>query len=237
MLAAREFKRDGKEAHTYEIDFVDSAHHFQANPRSLSLDSPWAKRVSEYIGSKHHTIMVDTPDLIENLLIPMRMHDRPIPGQIGISLYLLFKAMRKDATVGLSGATADIVVLGTSDYEDKTYMNAGPTIPWLAATAMQSIRLKRHLFWLSPDVEHKVQLDEYVTRIYQASLAEVPHLEGEDPKAARRREIIYQIFTNGLLPGIIDRHQCNEHSSRFRDPYAILRSPLGGICVEYPQGR
>jgi asparagine synthase (glutamine-hydrolysing) len=99
-LAAREFKREGKELHTYSIDFVDSAHHFQENFLRTSLDAPWAKRVSEYVASKHHAITIDTPELVENLLVPMRMHDLPARGQVETSLYLLCKAMKENATPG-----------------------------------------------------------------------------------------------------------------------------------------
>jgi len=200
-LLAREFKRDGKELHTYTLDFVDSEHHFQATAQRPDLDAPWARRVSEYIGSKHHTTMIDTPELVENLLVPMRIHNLPAKGQIETSQYLMCKAMKEDATVGLAGGAADEVFGGHFWFHNETAMHA-PTFPWLAAISMGS---KKPLFWLSPDVEQKIQLDTYIARTYQESLAEVSRLEGEDPKAARRREIFYLTITN-FLPMILDRN-------------------------------
>ena len=223
-VSSQRIERDGKEIHTYAIDFVDSVSHFQASSRRPSLDAPWAKRVSEYIGSKHQTITIDTPDLIENLLVPMRIHHLPAKGQIETSQYLLCKAMRKDATIGLSGAVADEVFGG---YFNETSINA-PTFPWLAANNMELTGHKRHLFWLSPDVEQKIQPDEYIAQIYQESLAEIPHLEGEDPKAARRREISYLILTN-FLPIILDRN----HRMSTAGGFEILMPFCDHRLVEY----
>jgi asparagine synthase (glutamine-hydrolysing) len=50
-LAAREFQSEGKELHTWSIDFVDSAQHFHSTPLHPSLDAPWVKRMSEYVGT------------------------------------------------------------------------------------------------------------------------------------------------------------------------------------------
>lgn len=198
-LTAREFKREGKELHTYSIDFVDSIHHFQGTNHRPSLDAPWVKRVSEYVGSNHHPIVVDTSELIENLLVPMRIHGQPVGGQKHTSLYLLCKAMKGNGTVALSGESADELFGGYHWFYDETTINA-PTFPWLATIMGHG----RRLFWLSPDVKQKIQLDEYVARMYHESLAEVPYLEGEDPKAARRREISYLALTN-FLPTLLDR--------------------------------
>ena len=200
-LTAREFKNEGKELHTYSIDFVDSAQHFQSNAYRPSLDAPWVKRVSEYVGSKHHTITVDTPELVENLLIPMRMHDLPAGGQIETSLYLLCKAMKADATVAISGESADEVFGGYPWFFNETAINA-PTFPWFAM--MAPMGRGRWPSWLSSDVEQKIRPDQYMARVYQESLAEVSHLEGEDAQAARMREVFYLGLTH-FLTMLLDR--------------------------------
>ncbi|HEU5226644.1 MAG TPA: asparagine synthase (glutamine-hydrolyzing), partial [Ktedonobacteraceae bacterium] len=130
-LAAREFQREGKTLNTYSIDYVESSQHFQENVMHLSLDAPWVQRVAEHIHSQHHTITVDTPELIENMLIPMRAHDLPAGGQIETSLYLLCKAMKQDSTVALSGESADEVFGGYPWFHNEEAINA-PTFPWFA---------------------------------------------------------------------------------------------------------
>jgi asparagine synthase (glutamine-hydrolysing) len=201
-LTAREFKGEGKELHTYSIDFVDSAQYFQGNPMRPSLDTPWVQRMAEYVGSKHHTIVVDTPELVENMLIPMRAHDLPTIGQIETSLYLLCKAMKQDATVGISGESADEVFGGYPWFANEAAINA-PTFPWFAMLSSEGAR-RGMASWLSPEVAEKARPLEYMQRIYQEALAEVPRLPGEDPRSARMREVFY-LSLNHFLPMLLDR--------------------------------
>lgn len=199
-LTAREFKREGKQLNTYSIDFVDSAQFFQGNAFRPSLDAPWVKRVSDDVGSNHHTIMVDTPDLLENLLLPMRMHDLPAGGQIETSLYLLCKAMKQDAVVGISGESADEVFGGYPWYFNEDAVNA-PIFPWFA---MMGARARARRSWLSAEVEQKVRPADHLERMYQDALAEVPRLDGESPQEARMREVFYLGLMH-FLPMLLDR--------------------------------
>jgi asparagine synthase (glutamine-hydrolysing) len=200
-LAAREFKREGKQLHTYSLDFVDSARHFQGDVFRPSLDAPWVKRVGEHIGSRRHTLMVDTPELLENLLVPVHAHDLPASGEIETSLYLLCKAMKEHAVVGISGESADEVFGGYPWFYNKAALNA-PIFPWLVM--MGATNNKSTFFWLSTEVMQKIKPAEYAARLYQESLAEVPRLEGETPGKARMREIFYLALTN-FLPMLLDR--------------------------------
>jgi asparagine synthase (glutamine-hydrolysing) len=200
-LAAREFKREGKQLHTYSVDFVDSAQHFQGDVFRPSLDAPWVKRVGEHIGSKQHTIMVDTPELVENLLVPVHAHDLPTTGEIETSLYLLCKAMKEHATVGISGESADEVFGGYPWFYNKVAINA-PIFPWFVM--MGATNNKAAFFWISAEVMQKIKPAGYAARLYQESLAEVPRLRGEAPKAARMREIFYLALTH-FLPMLLDR--------------------------------
>lgn len=205
-LAASEFRRQGKTLHTYSIDYVDSARDFQDSPLHPSLDAPWVKRVSEYAGTEHHTIVVDTPELIDALLVPMRAFDFPVGGQVHASLYLLFKAMKRDATVTLSGESADEIFGGYPWYRNETVINI-PTFPWVAmfnsATGGDAPPFSPTA-WLSDDLLQRIDPVEHLQRQYRESLAEVPHLAGEDPREARMREIFY-MGLNNFLPLLLDR--------------------------------
>jgi asparagine synthase (glutamine-hydrolysing) len=105
-LAAREMKQEGKTLQAYAIDFVDSAQHFHSNPFRPDLDIPWAQQVSDYLESKLDTVIVDTPEMIENLLVPLYARDLPGNGQIETSLYLLFKAIKKTCNGCLIGRSS-----------------------------------------------------------------------------------------------------------------------------------
>jgi asparagine synthase (glutamine-hydrolysing) len=223
-LAANEFRHEGKQFHTYSIDFVESAQHFQSSAIRPSLDAPWVKRVSEYAGTIHHTITVDTPELVENLLVPMHAFDLPFMGQMATSLYLLFKAMKQDAKVALSGESADEVFGGYPWFHSETAFNA-PTFPWMAT--MMSERADRgraFMSWLSAELLQKIHPAEHMAWQYQSALAEVPRLAGEDSREARMRENFYLNLTY-FLPRLLDRKDLMSMATGFevRVPFCDYR--------------
>jgi asparagine synthase (glutamine-hydrolysing) len=209
-LAAREFKQAGKMLDTYSIDFVDSAENFEGSLIRPDLDAPWVKHVADYVGSRHHTVIVDTPELIENLLVPMRAHDLPAIGQIETSLYLLFKAMKQHATVALSGESADEVFGGYPWFHNQAVIDT-PTFPWLAMMMLRSggngnmSRARSAMTgWLADDVIRRARPGEFIAQQYRQALAEVPRREGESAQTTRMREIFYLHLTY-FLPMLLDR--------------------------------
>lgn len=74
---------------------------------------------------------------------------------------------------------------------------AADTFPW-------SLRTSQRAALLSPDLRTYVPAEEYVARRYHEALEEVPRLEGEDPREARMREMLYLNITR-FLPTLLDR--------------------------------
>ncbi|MGD8400733.1 MAG: asparagine synthase (glutamine-hydrolyzing) [Bacillota bacterium] len=201
-LAAQEFAREGKQLKTYSVDFKESNEYFVPSAIHASLDAPWVKRVSKYLGTRHHTITVDSPELLKSILVPMYMHDFPGYGQIETSMYLLFKAMKKQATVTLSGESADEVFGGYSWFGSEDLLRLS-TFPWIAAfEKTEVVRVLSSCF--IPEIVEKVNLPEYLAQKYREAVAEVPRLEGEKPLAAKQREAFYLNLTR-FLPVLLDR--------------------------------
>jgi asparagine synthase (glutamine-hydrolysing) len=187
-LAGRAYGRTGQRLQTYSVDFVDSAQHFEAHLLRPDQDAPWVQRVAEHVGSDHQTVLLDTPELVEHLLVPMRAHDLPSMGQMETSLYLLCQAIKQKATVALSGESADEVFGGYPWFHDPVAL-ARPTFPWLA---MAQASTERGPFaWLSAELREQITPEAYLEQRYQEALAEVPRLEGEAAPAARLREVLY----------------------------------------------
>lgn len=205
-LAGREFQHEGRELHTYALDFVESEKHFQPTMMNPSLDAPWAHRVSEHVGSKHHVVRIDTPELVENLLVSMHAHDLPTMGQLETSMYLLFREMKKASTVALSGESADEVFGGYAWFH-RDEVHSMQMFPWMQMTKLQTGMPHRD-FDLMPlftvEAHAKIDMDGYLQRGYDAAIAEVPRLEGEDTRQARIRELFYLNLTR-LLPTLINR--------------------------------
>lgn len=195
-IAGKEFSREGKTLHTYSLDFVDSDRDFQKDLLHRDLDQPWVKRVSELVKTEHHTIVLDAEELLENMLVPLRARDLPGIGEMETSLYLLFREMKKDATVALSGESADEVFSGYPWFHQEEFLNAR-TFPWLVSMG----DLTR---FMSTQALEKVRPDEYVAARYEEAIAEVPALSGETALEARQREMSY-LFITRFLPFMLDR--------------------------------
>jgi asparagine synthase (glutamine-hydrolysing) len=200
-LAAREFERLGRRLSSYSIDFVDHASHFAPDLTHLSLDTPWALQVAEYLGTDQHTVVVDSDELLENLLLPTMAHDKPAFGQAESSLYLFCKAIKRDATVALSGESADEVFGGYYWFFLPDAVN-GDTFPWLAPP--RGGRRSGAPPYLSAELLAKASPEAYVARCYAEALDEVPRLAGESADEARRREILFLNQTR-FLPIVLDR--------------------------------
>jgi asparagine synthase (glutamine-hydrolysing) len=194
-IAGEAFRRERRGVlRTYSIDYVDNQLHFQASDFQPNDDAPWVKRVSDFIGSEHHPIAFDTPELVESLRTAVYARDLPGMADVDGSLYLFCREIKKETTVVLSGECADEVFGGYPWFYREDAINAN-TFPWATMTAERAR-------WLSPGLREWIRPEEYVTQRYLETLAEVPRLPGEEPFEARRRELFYlniTWFMNTLL--------------------------------------
>ncbi|OIK13458.1 asparagine synthase (glutamine-hydrolyzing) [Bacillus sp. MUM 13] len=195
-LAGTEYKKEGKTLHTYSIDFVNNDKDFEEDFLRRDLDEPWVKKVAEYVGTDHHSIVFGADKLIENLLVPMRARDLPGVGELETSLYLLFTEMKKEATVDLSGESADEVFSGYPWFHQEKFLDAD-VFPWL-------LNLGYLTNILSPEMKQKIQPEEYRRRRFQEALDEVPFLEGETGMQRKQRQMSYMFITR-FLPFMLDR--------------------------------
>lgn len=194
-VAASYFEREGYgPLHTYSIDYVGNERYFKSSAFQPDEDAPWIKRVSEHLGTIHHTIQFDTPDLVEALRTAVFARDLPGMTDIDASLYLFCREIKKETTVVLSGECADEVFGGYPWFYREDLLQSD-TFPWMR-------NAHKRVEWLSDEVKDLIQPQSYLARRYQETLDEVPRLTGEDPAEARRREMFYlniTWFMNTLL--------------------------------------
>ncbi|MBL0385988.1 asparagine synthase (glutamine-hydrolyzing) [Tumebacillus sp. ITR2] len=196
-IAARAFREEGRQLDTYSLQFVDEDRDFKANPLHRDLDAPWAKKVADSSETNHHIILLDSPELLQDIYEPMRARDLPATGDIETSLYTLFKRMKPDVTVALSGESADEVFGGYPWYYVQEMRNVN-TFPWMALGGGNIYDSMRG------DVLARMNLAEYKAERYQQALSEVPRLAGESAEDARTREIFYLNITR-FLSYMLDR--------------------------------
>ncbi|MGZ6529997.1 MAG: asparagine synthase (glutamine-hydrolyzing), partial [Tumebacillaceae bacterium] len=107
-FAARYYEKTGRgQLDTFSVDYVDNDKHFKASLFQPNPDAPWVKRMVEFLGSNHHDIRIDTPQLVEALKEGVLARDLPGMVDVDSSLLLFSKEIKKTATVGLSGECAD----------------------------------------------------------------------------------------------------------------------------------
>ncbi|MGC4378692.1 asparagine synthase (glutamine-hydrolyzing) [Fictibacillus sp. Mic-4] len=215
-MAGAEYRRNGKTLHTYSIDFVNNEKDFEQDFLRRDLDEPWVKRVSEHVGTNHHSIVLGADKLVENLLVPMRARDLPGVGELETSLYLLFKEMKKNATVALSGESADEVFSGYPWFYQDQFLNAN-VFPW-------NVNLGYFSSILSEDLKESIQPELYQKQRFLEALSEVPFLEGEEDLQAKQRQMSYMFITR-FLPFMLDRKDRSSMMTGFevRVPFCDYR--------------
>lgn len=191
------FRRTGLgPVHTYSIDYIGNDSNFQVNEFQPNSDAPWVQRVSGFLGTQHHPVLIDTPVLAEALTIAVRAGDRPGMTDVDSSLYLFCCEVKKEATVALSGECADEVFGGYPWFHREEDVVA-TTFPW-------SRRLPERMRLLSPELVERIQPEEYLAERYREALGEVPRLPGEEPREARMREMLFLNLTR-WMPTLLDR--------------------------------
>jgi asparagine synthase (glutamine-hydrolysing) len=201
-LGKRAEGRDGS-LRTFAIDF--DAESFTGNPMELhsSRDSPFADEVARHVGVNHRSISLDAeallgPDVRRSALLAQ---DSPAhAGDADMSLYLLSLAIREHSTVAISGEGAD-EVFGGYPWMHNEGVLAMPIFPWMAAM-MQAEPDAAAM--MGSDVVQRLGMLDYIFAQYSESLAEVPHLGGEDEKEHRMREVMHQHLIR-FLPILLDR--------------------------------
>ncbi|HNN92878.1 MAG TPA: asparagine synthase (glutamine-hydrolyzing) [Pseudomonadota bacterium] len=200
-LAQRHLRaRQGRSLQTFSIDFVGSVDHFKSQDMYPDRDAPFAKEVSQHIGSQHHEIILSSADLADDAPREAVLAARDLPnflGDMDSSLYLLFRAIRAQATVALSGESADEVFGGYFWFHTPALREA-PTFPWLAMLyrAQQAGQMPPSLW--SADLLQRLDLPGYIAQRYDEALREVPQLAGESAHERRMREVFYLHLTRWL---------------------------------------
>lgn len=196
-VAASSFKNNGKgQIHTFSIDYVDNDAYFKPSLFQPNSDAPWVKRLSDEIGSYHHYIEFDTPNVVNALTDAVKAKDLPGMADIDSSLWLFCKEVKKHAVVALSGECADEIFGGYPWFYNPEMLNAH-TFPWA-----RSVKQRNSI--LSPGILQNIDGEEYVNQRYLDTLAEVPEFDGENLQEKRRREMMY-LNISWFMATLLDR--------------------------------
>ncbi|MFE1956700.1 asparagine synthase (glutamine-hydrolyzing) [Streptomyces sp. NPDC059479] len=187
-LAAARLAEQGERLRTFSVDFANREETFRADENWDSPDTPYIRDVVDLVGSDHRFVTLSPHELTDPELRRAVITARDMPvglGETDTSLYLLFKAIRAESTVALSGESSDEVFGGYRWFHDPAAVNA-QTFPWLAYSSPMS---QDRAAALHPDLRRALDLDTYVADQYATAVAAVEHLPGADDHERRMRTI------------------------------------------------
>jgi asparagine synthase (glutamine-hydrolysing) len=209
-FAAAELGRSGRRVRTFSVDLNNQADDFESDPLRAAPDAPFVKEVAEFTGSDHRDIVLSGADLSDPALRRSVISARDMPGWFGDvdpSLYVLFRAVRGESTVALSGESADEAFGGYSWFHDERYRNV-PMFPWILQSELfsgeESDADRDSPPVMSKDVSDALDIGGYLGDEYATAAAAVEHLDDENPTEHRMRAFSYVHLTR-LLPVLLDR--------------------------------
>ena len=181
---------------TYSIDYVDNDKNFVKSDFQPNSDAFYVDFISKRLGTNHHKIVIDTPELADTLEDAMIARDMPGMADIDSSLLLFCKYVKKDMTVSLTGECADEIFGGYPWFfrEDALKSN---TFPW-------SISIKERQHLLNPSIGEKIDLKCYIDFRYNESLSEVEILDTDSKETAEKRKISH-LTLNWFMQTLLDR--------------------------------
>ncbi|MBV2155813.1 asparagine synthase (glutamine-hydrolyzing) [Kitasatospora sp. SUK 42] len=192
---------------SFAVDFAGQSENFHADGVRQTEDGPYARLLADHVGADHSVIELDAAELSDLSQRSVALRARDLPNGVGdmdISLLLLFRDVRRQSTVALSGESADELFGGYRWFHDPKII-ATEDFPWvdgLTSIAGGGAAPREHL--LDTDLLRKLDLDGYRRARYREAIAEVPHLDSADPLERRMREISYLNLTR-FVSILLDR--------------------------------
>ncbi|GAA5063259.1 asparagine synthase (glutamine-hydrolyzing) [Nocardia callitridis] len=203
-LAAARLAREGEQLRTFSVDFLHQEQSFQPDEMRDTPDSPFVREVAKLVGSAHQDVMLNPGNLTDPSVRRAVITARDIPAGLGdmdTSLYLLFKAIREQSTVALSGESADEIFGGYRWFHDDTAVRAN-TFPWMAF--QNSLTGDSRFNLLNRDLLRRLKVEDYIADQYSAAVDEVAHLDGESEVEHRMRNVSHLHLTR-FVRMLLDR--------------------------------
>ncbi|MDR0958351.1 MAG: asparagine synthase (glutamine-hydrolyzing) [Clostridiales bacterium] len=195
-ICSQELKKQGKILNTFSFDFEGNDTYFKSNSFQPSRDRPFVDMMVEFSGTNHRYLECDNAKLADYLYKAVDARDLPCMADVESSLLYFCEKVVPYNKVTLTGECADEIFGGYPWFhKSEAFENHG--FPWTPDMTPRKELLK-------PEVAAELNLDEYAAEAYENSIAEVPHLDGENSEEQRRREISY-LNLKWFMMTLVDR--------------------------------
>jgi asparagine synthase (glutamine-hydrolysing) len=200
ILAALANKHDSENQYgalsTFSLDYINHDADFQPDGYSLSYDEPWAKKMSQYLQSDHHTVNIQVRELIDSLIPSMRARDMPGMADVDSSLYLFCNQVKNKYKVAISGEASDEIFGGYPWFYSQEARKCH-TFPW-------ATQLHHRISLIDQAIVSWIKPEQYVHDRYVQALEEVPYAGNESPEQRQMRAMSYLNITR-FMPTLLDR--------------------------------
>ena len=181
---------------TFSIDYVDNDKNFVKSDFQPNSDNYYIDIMKREFNTKHHNIVIDTPELAKHLEDAMIARDMPGMADVDSSLLLFCKHIKKSSTVALSGECSDEIFAGYPWFFREDALNSG-TFPW-------SIALDERQTLLNEKISKEINLKEYIDFRYNESIEKIEFLDS-DSKDTKEKRIISYLTLNWFMQTLLDR--------------------------------
>lgn len=196
-VAARYYRRKGLgNLPTFSVDYRDNDRYFTPSAFQPNSDTPFIDLVSRQFQTVHHSVTIDTSQLVDALIPAMRAKDLPGMADVDSSLLIFCREIKQCSTVALSGECADEIFGGYPWFRDADPL-ADHTFPWARLT-------KERAALLNPELAKVIQPEEYMAHRFAQTVSEVPVLPGESPRDSQMRRLFYLNLT-WFMATLLDR--------------------------------
>lgn len=202
-LAARQLAERGETVRSFAVDFVGQSDHFVADELRGTPDTPFVHDVARLAHTDHQDIVLDARTLADPAVRRKVIRARDLPmafGDMDASLYLLFRSVRDQSTVALSGESADEVFGGYRQFFDEEARRAD-TFPWLALSGRT---FGEDGDIVRPDLAKVLDVEAYVADGYRTAVAGIDRLDRESDFEYRMRQICHLHLTR-FVRVLLDR--------------------------------
>ena len=193
-ITALSVRESSTQVRSFAVDFTGQDQNFIPSDTYPTRDAPYAHEVAEHVGTDHTDIVLDhrqvsDPGVRRKVIAALEL---PMGGlEQAASMYLLFKAIRQQSTVALSGEAADEIFGGYRQFHDPQIQRAD-AFPWVAIGAPWN---DASGYILTPALRAALDLETYVQDRYVDAVAEVERLAAEDDFTHRMRVMSYLHLT------------------------------------------
>ncbi len=215
-IAAKRLSQQGERLHTFSVHYQDNDKYFKSSKFQPDSDDTYIDMMQKSIGSEHHRVIIDTPQLVNGLFAAVDARDLPGMADVDSSLLLFCQEIKQHATVALSGECADEIFCGYPWYRDESIRMADG-FPWAQSTKFRASFLK-------DEFAAGLNAEQYVHDRYLATVEKSSKLPALSPLESRMKEMV-NLNVSWFMQTLLDRKdRCSMYSGlEVRVPFCDYR--------------